>query len=72
MTPNASQKVRKNQVFAWNPSINAEQAEDTSIVEEVGISMITEPEEGWPLWNIETTEQNIRRPRRAKVSAIQE
>jgi Xaa-Pro aminopeptidase len=47
-TPGNDTKIFNNQGFAWNPSITGTKSEDTVIVTEKGIEVLTAHSEEWP------------------------
>lgn len=56
-TPTASLKIEGNQAFAWNPSITGTKSEDTILLTDKGLEIITQ-EGDWPLIEVE----GIKRP----------
>jgi antitoxin VapB len=47
-TPGCAEVVLNNQAFAWNPSITGTKSEDTILVSEHGIELITQASAAWP------------------------
>ncbi len=47
-TPFIEAPVLANQAFAWNPSITGTKSEDTILVTDNGIELLTQPSEAWP------------------------
>jgi Xaa-Pro aminopeptidase len=47
-TPDSTVVVRRNQAFAWNPSIVGIKSEDTVLCTEDGIEVLTAPSDEWP------------------------
>jgi len=53
--------VRSRQAFAWNPSICGTKSEDTILVSEAGVELLTAPSEDWPAITVEMDGKSIRR-----------
>lgn len=60
-TPGAAQVVTAGQVYAWNPSIAGVKSEDTILVTESGVEVLTAIE-GWPMQEVSVNGQSIARP----------
>ena len=60
-TPETTAEVKNNQVFAWNPSITGVKTEDTILVTDNEIEIITEDPD-WPLTRVEYNNSSIPRP----------
>lgn len=54
--------VKRNQAFAWNPTIAGTKSEDTVLVSTEGIEILTEGDGNWPSIDIEVEGTTIRRP----------
>ncbi len=59
-TPESKDKVLINQVVAWNPTISGTKSEDTMIVREKGIEVITEARD-WPMIDVQIGNQVMKR-----------
>lgn len=46
--PASRVKVLANQAFAWNPSIQGTKSEDTVLVTDAGLEILTQSSDGWP------------------------
>ncbi|MFP4026484.1 MAG: M24 family metallopeptidase [Candidatus Brocadiia bacterium] len=62
VNPTTPYAVKKPQAFAWNPSIRGTKSEDTILIEEHGIELLTEPSDDWPLVEVEVEGQMLPRP----------
>ncbi len=60
-TPETTAEVKNNQVFAWNPSLTGVKSEDTILVADDGIEIITEDPK-WPLTSVEYSNLSFPRP----------
>ncbi|MEP7287951.1 MAG: M24 family metallopeptidase [Chloroflexota bacterium] len=63
--PNDMTLIENNQAFAWNPSVKGSKSEDTIILTDSGVEVLTTTP-GWPMWDItvegDTGSQTIQRP----------
>lgn len=59
--PNSTVPVQAGQVFAWNPSIRGVKSEDTILVTEHGVEVLTAIE-GWPMLEVQLNGQTVLRP----------
>ncbi|HZN65339.1 MAG TPA: M24 family metallopeptidase [Tepidisphaeraceae bacterium] len=50
-TPDSALTVRRNQAFAWNPSIVGIKSEDTVLCTDEGVEVLTAPSDEWPKVN---------------------
>lgn len=60
-TPSARHRLRGNQVMAWNPSITSVKSEDTVLVTESGLEVLTRTED-WPQQRVELPQGAMDRP----------
>ncbi|HVA91157.1 MAG TPA: M24 family metallopeptidase [Chloroflexota bacterium] len=60
-TPTATQVVQVNQGFAWNPSIAGTKVEDTVLLTDSGIEVITASGD-WPMLEVQSEGQRFSRP----------
>ncbi len=60
-TPEITAEVKNNQVFAWNPSLTGVKTEDTILVADDEIEIITEDSD-WPLTQVEYNNLTFPRP----------
>ena len=60
-TAECAETVRPNQAFAWNPSIRGTKSEDTVLVTQSGVEVLTAPSDGWPTVNVEVEGRTIAR-----------
>lgn len=60
-TSDSNETVLNSQTFAWNPSIEGNKSEDTILVNELGIEVITETGD-WPQLTLEVHGNAYRRP----------
>ena len=60
-TPETTDVVTAGQVYAWNPSIAGVKSEDTLLVREDGVEIMTEIA-GWPTMPVTIAGQTIQRP----------
>jgi Xaa-Pro aminopeptidase len=60
-TPDSTEVVRENQVYAWNPSITGVKSEDTILVGASGNEVLTAID-GWPLLEVQVAGQSVLRP----------
>ena len=61
-TPDCKETVRAGQAYAWNPSICGTKCEDTILVREEGVALLTAPSDDWPTIEAEAEGQTIERP----------
>lgn len=59
--PGVHEKIQVGQGVAWNPSIAGVKSEDTILVEETGVEILTSISE-WPMIEIELDKESILRP----------
>jgi Xaa-Pro aminopeptidase len=57
-TPGCPVRVAADQAFAWNPSIAGTKSEDTILVRDEGIELLSQPGPGWPVIEIEREGQS--------------
>jgi Xaa-Pro aminopeptidase len=60
-TPDSDATVKAPQAFAWNPSVPGAKSEDTILVSDAGVEILT-PSPGWPTLTFEIDGQQIVRP----------
>ncbi len=60
--PKCKETVRANQAYAWNPSIRGTKCEDTILVGEEGVALLTAPSDDWPVIEAQAEGQTIQRP----------
>ncbi len=60
-TPGDKTPIRVNQVFAWNPSVTGAKSEDTVLLTDKGMEVLTVIP-GWPLYSINVDGRVIERP----------
>ena len=61
-SPVSQEVVQANQAFAWNPSIAGVKSEDTTLVTENGIEVLTAASSDWPMHVVEWQGKTIERP----------
>jgi Xaa-Pro dipeptidase len=61
VTPETPDKVQNNQAIAWNPTINGVKGEDTILVSDGGIEVISEMPD-WPMIEVDCLGDTILRP----------
>ena len=61
-TPETEIAILPNQAIAWNPSVPGTKSEDTILVGEDEVEMITRGRTGWPMVKVEVGGQAIFRP----------
>jgi antitoxin VapB len=59
--PSEDAQAEANQAFAWNPSIRGVKSEDTVLLTETGVEVLTDID-GWPSLQVEVPEGRINRP----------
>jgi len=59
--PGLAEKVHVGQAFAWNPTITGTKSEDTVLVTEKGLEVLTESA-GWPTIEVEVEGKKWKRP----------
>ncbi len=59
--PGLDERVHVGQAFAWNPTITGTKSEDTVLVTEKGLEVLTELK-GWPAITVEVEGKQYRRP----------
>jgi Xaa-Pro aminopeptidase len=60
-TPANEWRLATGQAFAWNPSLRGAKSEDTIVLTERGVEVVSAIE-GWPAWDIETPGGAFARP----------
>lgn len=60
-TPASAWRIATGQAFAWNPSLRGAKSEDTILLTERGVEVVTSIE-GWPVWQVETPDGTFARP----------
>ena len=61
VTPDSSQIVQPNQVFAWNPSIRGAKSENTILITEKGYEIISDDLD-WPKIKMNYKDEKVFRP----------
>jgi len=56
--PRSAETVQAPQAFAWNPSITGTKVEDTALITNAGVELIT-PSPGWPTIEIRVGDQTL-------------
>lgn len=59
--PASDWRIETGQAFAWNPSLRGAKSEDTILLTESGVDVISAIP-GWPAWRVETPEKVFERP----------
>jgi len=59
--PDDQTPIEYNQAFAWNPSVRGVKSEDTILLTEQGIEVLTVVDK-WPVWNVTVGSETIARP----------
>jgi antitoxin VapB len=59
--PTERRKIQKNQGIAWNPSITGTKSEDTILVTDMGVELLT-PTPNWPMLKVEYCGKTYLRP----------
>ena len=60
-TPQNEWRISPGQAFAWNPSLRGAKSEDTILLTERGVEVVSAIP-GWPVWRVETPDGAIERP----------
>jgi Xaa-Pro aminopeptidase len=60
--PDSTVTVRDNQAFAWNPSITGVKSEDTVLVTQNGVEVLTEASAAWPRVEARFGDRTMSRP----------
>jgi Xaa-Pro aminopeptidase len=60
-TPGSKEIIREGQVFAWNPSITGTKSEDSVLIKQEGIEVLTSIPD-WPMLEVEIDGKTIERP----------
>ncbi len=61
-SPASAEVIQLNQAFAWNPSIAGVKSEDTTLVTEQGIEVLSAASADWPTITVEWQGKTIARP----------
>ncbi len=60
-TPSSTEQVKAGQAYAWNPSITGTKSEDTMLIGEEGLEVLTAIP-GWPVMQVEVDGLTLERP----------
>lgn len=60
-TPDSKEQIHLNQAFAWNPSLQGTKVEDTIVLEDSGLSIVTETGD-WPMQKVQVGDLTLLRP----------
>ena len=60
-TPSSDWRITTGQAFAWNPSLRGAKSEDTILLGERGVEILSAIE-GWPVINVQTPDGTFARP----------
>ena len=62
VTAECAETVRRDQAFAWNPSVRGTKSEDTILVGPQGFELLTAPSPAWPVMEAEAAGHAVPRP----------